>query len=562
MRDLIFGLLGGTALLMYGVDKMGDGLEKASGNVMKKILSVLTGKVWSAFLVGTFLTALVQSSTAITVLTVGFVNAGLMELSQAVGIIYGANIGTTITAQLMAFSFSFKLTEIALPIVGIGFSINYFAKKDMIKHIGNAIMGFGLMFLGLKILNGGIPFIQQSEDIKYFFETYASIPLVGILLGAGATALVHSSSATIGLVLILAQAGVIDLRTAVLIMLGDNIGTCITAQLASMTGNINARRTAWAHTLYNLICVVAVWVLLDPFIWLIQEATLSFNGNGDIGLQIANSHTVFNLLGAMIFLPLNKYYVKFLQTIIRDRSHNEDEVEMLNKILLDTPVAAVKAAFSELKTAAKVGRDMISISMDALFTDDCTKLDKVDKLEEKLNIYQKDITSYLVELTNRPLDVQHSKMVSQIVNCINNVERIGDHTIDYGEHINFKIARNMSFSEDSLNELGQMKNTIIEMYNLTIQNLDSYSKITYDKVEVLEDRVDELCKKMSDNHMQRLKDGKCNIDAGVIFIDILNHFERIGDHLYHINQIIRGELANLTDEAKEELPTDSVSIES
>lgn len=561
MRDLIFGLLGGTALLMYGVDKMGDGLEKASGNVMKKILSVLTGKVWSAFLVGTFLTALVQSSTAITVLTVGFVNAGLMELSQAVGIIYGANIGTTITAQLMAFSFSFKLTEVALPIIGIGFSISYFAKKDMAKNIGNAIMGFGLMFFGLKILNGGVPFIQQSEAIKYFFETYASIPVVGILLGAGATALVHSSSATIGLVLILAQAGVVDLRTAVLIMLGDNIGTCITAQLASLTGNINARRTAWAHTLYNVICVLAVWILLDPFIWLIQSVTLSMNGSGDIGLQIANSHTVFNLLGAIIFLPLNKYYVKFLQTIIRDRSYKEDEVEILNKILLDTPVAAVKAAFLELKSACKVGKDMITISMEALFTDDCTKLDKVDKLEEKLNLYQKDITSYLVELTNRPLDVQHSKMVSQIVNCINNVERIGDHTIDYGEHINVKIAKNMSFSQESLDELGQMRDTIIEMYDLTIQNLDSYSKATYDKVEVLEDRVDELCKKMSDHHMQRLKDGKCNIDAGVIFIDILNHFERIGDHLYHINQIIRGELANLTDESKEEPAADTIAVE-
>lgn len=561
MKDLIFGLLGGTALLMYGVDKMGDGLEKASGNVMKKILSVLTGKVWSAFLVGTLLTALVQSSTAITVLTVGFVNAGLMELSQAVGIIYGANIGTTITAQLMAFSFSFKLTEVALPIVGIGFSISYFAKKDMAKNIGNAIMGFGMMFLGLKILNGGVPFIQQSEAIKYFFETYAAIPVIGILLGAGATALVHSSSATIGLVLILAQAGVVDLRTAVLIMLGDNIGTCITAQLASLTGNLNARRTAWAHTLYNVICVLAVWVLLDPFIWLIQSVTLSMSGSGDIGLQIANSHTVFNVLGAIIFLPLNKYYVKFLQTIIRDRSYKEDEVEILNKILLDTPVAAVKAAFLELKSACKVGRDMITISMEALFTDDCTKLDKVDKLEEKLNLYQKDITAYLVELTNRPLDVQHSKMVSQIVNCINNVERIGDHTIDYGEHINFKIARNMSFSQESLDELGQMRDTIIEMYDLTIQNLDSYSKVTYDKVEVLEDKVDELCKKMSDHHMQRLKEGKCNIDAGVIFIDILNHFERIGDHLYHINQIIRGELANLTDESKEEPAADSIAVD-
>lgn len=209
MEELIFGMIGGTALLMYGVNMMGEGIEKASGETMRKILTVLTGRVWSAFIVGIFVTAIVQSSTAVTVLTVGFVNSGLMKLSQAIGIIYGANIGTTITAQLMAFSFKFKLTDIALPVLGIGFAINHISKNKKLQNAGQALMGFGMMFLGLKILNEGIPFMQESESLKYFFTHYASIPIVGILIGALATAMVHSSAATIGLVMVLSQAGLL-----------------------------------------------------------------------------------------------------------------------------------------------------------------------------------------------------------------------------------------------------------------------------------------------------------------------------------------------------------------
>lgn len=552
MKDLIFGLLGGTAILMYGVDKMGDGLEKASGNMMRKIISVLTGNVFSAFLVGTFLTALVQSSTAITVLTVGFVNAGLMKLPQAVGIIYGANIGTTITAQLMAFSFKFKLTEVALPIVGIGFGVAYFCKNETIKNIGNAVMGFGLMFLGLKILNGGIPYIQQSEQLKYFFENYASIAIVGIMLGGLTTALVHSSSATVGLVLVLGQAGLIDLRTAILIMLGDNIGTCITAQLASLTGNINARRTAWAHTLYNLIGVIIAGILINPFISLIQFITLNMNNTTDIGIQIANSHTLFNLVSAMIFLPLNKKYVKFLETVIKERKHKEKKNELLNQLLLDTPVAAIKATLTQIKEAAVVGKDMIVIAMNALISNDYTKLDKIQKLEENLNKYQKDITSYIIELTKKPLESKESQMCSELINCINNIERVGDHTMDYKEHIELKITKNLSFSETSLEELNTISDVVIHMYDITIKNLTAYDMEKYKEVEELEDKVDELCKKMSDNHLVRLKNGECDVDAGVIFIDILNHFERMADHLYHINQIIEENLSALTEDNNEE----------
>ena len=313
MQELIFGLIGGTALLMYGVDKMGEGLESAAGDFMRKILTVLTGNVFSAFFVGIAATVLVQSSTAITVLTVGFVNAGLMELKQAIGIILGANIGTTVTAQLMAFSFHFKLTDIALPVLGFGFGISYFAKNKTLKNIGEALFGFGVMFLGLKILNGGIPFMKENESMRFFFQTYASIPAVGVLLGMVATALVHSSSATVGLVMVLGQAGLIDLETAIYIMLGDNIGTCITAQLASATANIHARRTAWAHTLYNVFGVVLALLIFPLFVQIVSSFTAWANPFADISASIANSHTIFNLLSAIIFLPFTGLYVKFLE---------------------------------------------------------------------------------------------------------------------------------------------------------------------------------------------------------------------------------------------------------
>jgi phosphate:Na+ symporter len=539
MQDFIFGLIGGTALLMYGVDMMGDGLEKASGRIMQKVLTVLTGRVWSAFLVGIVTTVLVQSSTAITVLTVGFVNAGLMKLSQAIGIIYGANIGTTITAQLMAFSFKFKLTEIALPVLGIGFAINYFAKKETLKHIGSAIMGFGIMFLGLKILNGGIPYIKESEGIKHFFQNYASITIIGIILGAVATALVHSSSATVGLVLMLGQAGVIDLPGAIAIMLGDNIGTCITAQLASMTGNINARRTAWAHTLYNIIGVLVCAILLKPFIYVIESTTLFFNNSTDIGLQIANSHTVFNVLSAFIFLPINKYYVRFLETIIRDKSVEKNVP--LDKLLINTPIAAFKATLEEIIKALGLTKSMINSSMDAFYTSESKKLTTVRSNEEVLNSIQKDITAYIVELSKHSLTESHSHMVPAFINSINNIERAGDHTMEYMNYITTKINKNLPFSDDSLQELKNLENIITEMIDITVRSIQSKDNSQTNRVKELEALSDEYYEKALAGHLKRLEQGDCNIESGMIFVDMVTHMERIADHIFKVYMIIVAE---------------------
>lgn len=536
MKELIFGLIGGTALLMYGVDKMGEGLEKASGNMMKKILSVLTGNVFSAFIVGIVLTVLVQSSTAITVLTVGFVNAGLMKLPQAVGIIYGANIGTTITAQLMAFSFKFKLTDIALPVLGIGFAISYFFKNKTIKNVGEAVMGFGMMFLGLKILNQGVPFLQNSETMKYFFENYANIPVVGILLGALATALVHSSSATVGLVMVLGQAGLIDITTAVCIMLGDNIGTCITAQLASMTANIHARRTAWAHTLYNLFGVIVTWIILVPFVKLIEFATMYIQNTSNIEVQIANSHTLFNILSAIVFLPITKYYVKFLETFIRGRKNEDDTKSVyLDKLLIQTPIAAFKATVSEITRGAEITKDMTMKVMKALYSSDEKNLKLAEKDEDTINHLQKDITQYMVDIQKEPLSQEQSVMVPAMINSINNIERIGDHLIDISGLVKTTIEHNYKFTTSANEELKMLEALVYDMFDNTIKTLKYYDLDLAAKVAELEDEVDSLSERMQSNHITRLEYGDCTIEAGVIFLDIVTHFERIADHLYKIS---------------------------
>lgn len=543
MKELIFGLIGGTALLMYGVDKMGEGLENAAGDFMRKILAVLTGNVFSAFLVGIVTTVLVQSSTAITVLTVGFVNAGLMKLPQAIGIIYGANIGTTVTAQLMAFSFHFKLTDIALPVLGLGFAIGYFAKNKTVKNIGDALFGFGVMFLGLKILNSGIPFMKENESMKYFFETYASIPMVGVFLGMFATALVHSSSATVGLVMVLGQAGLIDLPTAIFIMLGDNIGTCITAQLASVTGNIHARRTAWAHTLYNIFGVVLALVIFPLFVGWVVSFTAYTNPMGDISSQIANSHTIFNLLSAIIFLPFTTLYVKFLETFIKGR---EEVLETrLNNLLLGTPVAAFKATLEELVITIETTKRMFNNAITPIITDDETMLKNLERDEDRVNLAQREVTRYIIETTKGPLSDSESPLVSAFINSINNVERIGDHSVEIATFAQAKIDKNYGFSDVTYDELKDLQTKVDEMFEKTITALKHYDMNMVEDCINLENEVDVLCKKYTGNHNKRLEEGVCKIEGGVLFVDIINHIERIADHLYKLNLIAKDNMGIL-----------------
>lgn len=547
MRDLIFGLVGGTALLMFGIRMMGEALEKFSTPMLKRILSALTGNVFKATLVGVMLTALVQSSTAVTVLSVGFVNAGLLKFTQAIGIIYGANIGTTVTAQLMALSFRFKLTDIAMPIIGVGFAITYFARKEGAKNIGNAMMGFGLLFLGLKTLNSGAPFMQNSETIRFFFSNYASIPAVGILLGVVVTAMVHSSSATVALVMVLGATGIIDFHTAIYLTLGDNIGTCITAQLASLQGNIYARRTAWAHTLYNVIGVALLMFFVPQAAIVVEKITALYVSNAGLDVLIANFHTIFNVASTLVFLPITKYFVSFLEWAVKpqDEWEEADDSSVLDKLLLNTPVAAVKASKEAIRRAVERSKTMLELTMNAIYTGDLSGVSVVDESEVQLNALQRNLTRYVVQLSKGNLTGIQASVIPALITCINHVERTGDHVKDLEKLAQVKEERRLPFSDIALKDMKDLQDLVMEMYELLVQILAGgpNSQDEYKRLLRLEDTVDIKAKELVDGHVERLEKEACSVEAGVYFMDIVNFLERISDHIYKAGRDLRnGEL--------------------
>lgn len=319
MGHFIFTLLGGTFFVTYGVRKMGQGLEDASLDFLERLLRLFAGNVYTAFFVGVIVTGIVQSSTAVTVLTVGLVNAGVLELTQAVGIIFGANIGTTVTAQIMAFSLGIEITSAAYPVLALGLGMQLLSQKRTTKSLGKAVCGFGLLFLGLKALSFGASFISESPAIFSVCKKYASNPIFAVFLGASGTALIHSSSATVGLVMVLGERSLIDFRSCICMMLGDNIGTCFTAQLAGLKGNLQARRASWSHTLYNVIGVALALLFLQKFMWFTETITGKFRPEAGMAARLADAHAIFNVLSAAAFLPLNRVYVRFIESAVREK---------------------------------------------------------------------------------------------------------------------------------------------------------------------------------------------------------------------------------------------------
>lgn len=535
--QIIFNLFGGTALLMYGVDSMGEGLEKASGKMMKRVLSILTRNIYIAFFVGTFITMLVQSSTAITVMTVGFVNAGMMNLTQAIGIIYGTNIGTTVTAQLM----SLKLTHIALPIIAVGFFITIFSKKENIRHVGQALMGFGLMFLGLKILNSSLPYIQNSDTARKMFLKYGQNPFVGIIVGMIATMLIHSSAATVALTISLFSVDLISFEAAVGLTLGDNIGTCVTAQLASMNANTAARRTAWGHTLYNIIGVVIALIILRPFTTFIEWITYIVLREPKAFL-VANTHTFFNIISAIIFLPLTKYYVAFLERVVPERKNSEFEIGHLDRLLLDTPTAALKAATEEILVAADIAAEMIKNAMTSMIEGDAELISVVHRQEKEINGLQTDVTQYLVEISRQNLDSEQSARIPALISSINNFERVGDHCEDIIELSESRINRNIVFSDIGISELRMMYQEVSKMAKECRESFAKEDIALASQAEAREDIIDQMTEEFREKHIERLEEGICSVQAGIIFLDVITHLERIADHLHNICLIVLNSL--------------------
>jgi len=529
IRETIFGVVGGLGLFIFGIHLMGAGLHKASADKIRKILAALTSTPFMGMLVGAGVTSLIQSSSATTVMLVGFVNAGLMTLRQAIGVILGADIGTTITAQLIAF----KLTDYALPIIGLGMAMNIFAKKKFYKSIGEFLFGFGILFLGLKILTGSVEPFGASESVRNAFIIFSKSPITGIATGMMVTMIVQSSSVTVGLVLALASTGLIDLSGAIPLILGDNIGTCITALLASMGTTISAKRTAIAHVTFKVIGVVLLLIFL-PYYQKLIAATAT-----NIMRQCANAHTIFNVMITMLFLPLAGVLARTIEKVVPGK---ETVVEAgpkhLEKHLLNTPVLALQAGIYETIHTLNLVKEMIDDAIEGFMKNDIKALDKVAQGEEAVDSLRMAVSNYLVELMQRELSEEESKKIPSLLHIINDVERIGDHAENLRDLAERKIDEKLPFSKMAISEIRQIQGEIDQMVEEAISALKTNEVKEAQKVIERESQVNLLRDKLNQNHVKRLEDGTCKVLSGIVFLEMVSNLEKIGDHLTNIGQAV------------------------
>jgi len=529
-KEIIFGILGGLGLFIYGIREMSEGLHKASGQKMRKIMHSLTGGPKRGVLVGAGITSLIQSSSATTVMVVGFVNAGLMTLTQALGVIFGANIGTTITAQLIAF----KLTDYALPIIGIGMIMLLLTKRRIYKNIGEFLLGFGILFLGLGILTQIVKPLSDSPIFNEILLRFSNNPLLGVLTGTLVTAIFQSSSVTTGMILGLSMANLIDLKTALPLILGCNIGTCITAIIASIGTSIAAKRAAIAHVVFNVVGVIIFLPFLNPFRELV--ALTSTN----ITREIANAHTLFNIINTLVFIPLIPIFSKLLTRFVKGKEEEEVEYlpKYLEKHLLNTPPIAIEASIKEIVRTLGLTKKMVKISMDSFFNNELGPLEKITRREEAVDSLREAITDYLVQLMQNELGQEESKKIPALIHAINDVERIGDHAENLRDLTEQKIENRLSFTPEALEELKRIYEEISRMIDCSVNALQNNDSNEAKFIMEEECQINLMRDRLKSNHTKRLEEGKCNVLSGVVFLDIISNFEKIGDHLNNVAQAV------------------------
>jgi len=520
-------LLGGLSLFLYGILQMSSGLEKAVGPRLRSIFEKLNSSPFRGLFIGTLVTAIVQSSSAVTVLTVTFVNAGLLTLEGALGIIFGANIGTTITAQLVAF----KLTSVAPYFLFIGFLTLFFGRRKYIRNVGEAILGFGMIFMGLSLMESSLQTLRSWTPFHNAMITMGKYPILGILTGAGITGIIQSSSVTTSIVVALAAKGAIDLSSAVPIILGANIGTCVTALIASIGTNISAKRTALAHLFFNVIGVVLIFPFLNLF-----EKVVSITSS-DVARQVANAHTLFNVIWAFVWIFFTKQYAGIIRKILpgEERVYKR-EASFLKPQLLDTPSAALEAAKNELVRMAEIVEDMYNLTMDALFKNSTQNYKDVLTMEDITDSLKASLINYLTQLSTDSLSEGEAKELNAILRAVDDVERIADHLTNVMEKVEVKNSERVEFTEFAWNDLSELRELIYENINDSFSMIKDSNVSYLDEVLMREERIDYKVRQSKENHIERIKKGICNPIAGIIFSDLLIDLERISDHCVNIAQ--------------------------
>lgn len=538
--QIIFGLLGGLALFIYGMNLMSEGLQKAAGERMRSVLAMLTKNPLIGVMAGALTTAVLQSSSATTVMVIGFVSAGLMNLPQSISIILGANIGTTMTAQLIAFN----IGDYIWPVVVVGFVLYFFPKREQINHVGQTLFAFGLLFIGINTMSAVMKPLAASPIFADMMLSVQSIPVLGVILGTGMTVLVQSSSATIAVLQnMAAQAGpdgvssIIGLQGALPILFGDNIGTTITALLATVGASINAKRTALAHTIFNLSgTLIFIW-FIPYFAKFVQYISPKGPEIEVIARQIANAHTTFNIINTLIWLPLIWLLAKIVTKLLPgEEKEAHDRVPMyLDNKILNQPVFAIHLASRELSRVSTFAGTMIVDAKKAFLDNDLKALARVFESEDTVDILQDAVVKYLATIsTMAELTEQQAMRIRGLMHVASDIERVGDHCTNIAEFAQMKIDKKYTFSEDASEELGDAFDRASKIVADAFEALEKGDEELARKVKVSEDELDVLEEVLREHHMVRLTQGKCSAELTVIYSDIIHNIERVGDHADNI----------------------------
>lgn len=530
-----FLFLGGISLFLYGMQLMGDGLQAAAGSKLQRILGALTKRTIYGVALGAGVTSILQSSSATTVMTVGLVNAGLMNLQQAFGIVMGANIGTTITAQLIAF----KLTDYITLLLAIGFLIRTVAKKRQMKDIGQVLMGFGILMLGMAMMSNSVAPLRHNTAVVEFIGRFSTHPILGLLVGLCMTVVIQSSSATVGILMAMAGQGLIPLEGAVPVLLGDNIGTCITAVLATtLQANINAKRVALSHVLFNLIGSIIAIALLSQFLALV----LKISPAGNISRQIANAHTVFNVVNTILFLPFAGQFTKLIEKIMPNKNGEISyQPKFLNESMLDTPAIALSLARKEVSRMGSLALGNTKRAFSCINQYDSKKVKYIKEHEPVIDNLEEAITVYLTKMSEKNLSVELTNIHTGLLHCCMDLERIGDHAETIAKRVKSMNEDGISFSPEAAEEMKEIGDMVIRTTADALQALEDNDVNLAKTALARSHEVRKKEKAMRRSHVDRLNRGVCTPETGFVMLELLLNMKRVSDHAQNLCEIVLGE---------------------
>ena len=527
--SIFISLIGGLGLFLYGMNLMGEGLQKSTGPKLEKAIELLTSNVVMGVLVGAVVTGIIQSSGATTVMVVGFVNAGIMTLYQAIGVIMGANIGTTVTAQLVSFDASI-FSSIALGIGIVLYMIGCKSKPNL-KNISEILIGFGILFIGMEFMKDAVAPLSQYEGFRSLLASLANHPLLALLAGFAMTTCLQSSSASMGILIALSSQGLMPLAGALPILYGDNIGSCTTSLISSVGANKNAKRAALMHLCFNVIGTMLFMIVLNKPISMI----VTYLDPTDTARQIANSHTLFNIINVILLLPFSKYIVKLVMLLIPDKKDEEDEYDSritkyLDERMLETPSIAFGNTIRETLRMGSKAKKSFTCSMNALLERSEDYAKTTFEKEKILNEQQRKVLDYLIKLSNRTLDDKMRFSLDLLFHTVNDIERVGDLSENIAELAEVAIQNKTKISDSAKSELIDIYSKVLDAYELSLDAMKQNNSTLANDVLKIEDEVDALDKLYRAKHMNRLNSHSCSIDSGIMYLDLLTNLERLSDH--------------------------------